>query len=266
MKKIPVYQVDAFTTQLFTGNPAAICPLDHWLSELTMQSIAMENNLAETAFIVPYEDGYHIRWFTPTTEVDLCGHATLAAAYVFFTVLQYDQSEIRFFSKSGWLTVTKETNGKFTLDFPADPPNIIEEPEASIFSGLGIAATKVYKGKFDYLLELENEEQVRQLNPDFRVLSTLSSRGLIVTAPGSEADFVSRCFFPQSGIDEDPVTGSAHCMLTMYWHGKTAKTTFKAIQLSARKGWLDCTTDGSRVFMSGSAVLFLQGEILVNDK
>jgi len=265
MKKIQVYQADAFTDKPFHGNPAAICPLDKWLPDTTMQLIAKENNLAETAFIVPYENAYQIRWFTPGVEVDLCGHATLASAYVYFNVLNHPGKELRFFSKSGWLTVTKEANGKLTLDFPADPPVIIALPEENIFKGLGTGTVPVYKGKFDYLVELESEEKVDQLKPDLRALSTLNSRGLIVTARGNNVDFVSRCFFPQSGIDEDPVTGSAHCMLTSYWNMKTGKTSFSAIQLSERKGWLECTLSDDRVLMSGNAVLFLQGEIMIDD-
>ena len=265
MKKIPVYQADAFTDKPFHGNPAAICPLDEWLSDSVMQKIAMENNLAETAFIVPYEDAFQIRWFTPTVEVDLCGHATLAAAFVFFCALNFQDRQIRFFSKSGWLTVTREDNGKMTLDFPADPPAMQGTPEELIFSGLSISPRKVFKGKFDYLVELDSEKEVASLKPDFRVIGQLKSRGIIVTAPGDQVDFVSRCFFPQSGIDEDPVTGSAHCMLTAYWHKKTGKSSFSAIQLSLRKGWLDCSIVGERVLMSGNAVLFLQGEITLDD-
>jgi PhzF family phenazine biosynthesis protein len=266
MKKIPVYQADAFTDRPFHGNPAAVCPLDEWLPDSIMQLIAKENNLAETAFIVPYQNDYQIRWFTPSTEVDLCGHATLASAYIYFRVLHYPKNPLRFFSKSGWLTVTREENGKFTLDFPADPPVIVEAPDENIFKGLGIQPAAVHKGKFDFLVELESEEDVTRLKPDFKALSMLNSRGLIVTARANDVDFVSRCFFPQSGIDEDPVTGSAHCMLTSYWNMKTGKTTFSAIQLSDRKGWLDCKLSGDRVLMSGNAVLFLQGEIMIDDK
>ncbi len=265
MKKIPIYQADAFTDKPFHGNPAAVCPLQEWLPDSTMQLIAMENNLAETAFIVPYEDAYQIRWFTPTIEVDLCGHATLASAFIYFNLLDHPGNQIRFFSRSGWLTVTRENSGKLTLDFPADDPILVESPDESIFAGLGIIPSKVYKGKFDYLVELYSEEEVSNLKPDFRILSRLDSRGLLVTAAGNKADFVSRCFFPQAGIDEDPVTGSAHCLLTKYWHMKTGKSAFRAIQLSARKGWLDCTLSGNRVLMSGHAVLFLQGEIMIDD-
>lgn len=257
---IPVYQVDAFTNQPFKGNPAAVCPLDAWLPDELMQKIAMENNLAETAFIVPYEDAFQIRWFTPTTEVALCGHATLASAHVFFSHLHYATNPIRFFSKSGWLTVTKEIDGKLTLDFPADPAMPADVPEG-LFEALNVHPSLVFKGKFDYLVELRNEEEVRSLTPDFKALSVIPSRGVIVTALGHKHDFVSRGFFPQSGIDEDPVTGSAHCLLTTYWNQKTGKDYFFAQQASARSGEMICKLKGDRVLMTGEAVTVLKGEI-----
>jgi PhzF family phenazine biosynthesis protein len=262
MKILPIYQVDAFTENIFEGNPAAVCPMESWLTDEQMQKIAMENNLAETAFIVPFEDAYQIRWFTPAVEVALCGHATLASAHCFYEQLGYDKDEIRFFSKSGWLTVTRSADGKLTLDFPADHATETTAP-AEIFEGLGISARQVYKGKFDYLLELENEAAITALQPDFRKLSTIESRGILVTAKGDHADFVSRCFFPQSGIDEDPVTGSAHCLLTTYWNRKTGKSRFDAVQLSRRKGKLECELRGDRVLMTGSAKTYLKGEIYI---
>jgi PhzF family phenazine biosynthesis protein len=258
---IPVYQVDAFTRELFSGNPAAICPLPKWIPEERMQQIAFENNLAETAFVVPEGNDFHIRWFTPTIEVALCGHATLAAAFVFYTQLGYNGPAIRFNSKSGWLTVTPKSNDSFTLDFPADPPQLVSDIPDGLFEGLGIESRPVYKGKFDYMVLLDSQEMVSGLNPDFKKLSVIPSRGITVTAKGKDVDFVSRCFFPQSGIDEDPVTGSAHCMLTPFWTAQTGKNIFKAIQWSNRKGWLDCELKNDRVLMSGNAVLFLKGEI-----
>jgi PhzF family phenazine biosynthesis protein len=260
---IPVYQVDAFTSSVFAGNPAAICPLPQWIPEDLMQRIAMENNLAETAFIVPEGDNFHIRWFTPTIEVALCGHATLASAYVFSEQLGYEQPRIRFNSKSGWLSVDRHADGSYTLDFPADPPSAWTEPVPGLFEGLGIGSRPVWKGKFDYLVEMESQEAVASLSPDFKTLAKIPSRGILVTAAGRDVDFVSRCFFPQSGIDEDPVTGSAHCLLTPYWHAKTGKDRFQAIQWSARKGWLDCVLKADRVLMSGRAALFLKGEIFL---
>jgi PhzF family phenazine biosynthesis protein len=258
---IPIYQADAFTRHIYSGNPAAICPLPAWIPEEQMQQIAFENNLAETAFVVPEGNDYHIRWFTPSIEVALCGHATLAAAFVFYTQLGHRGENIRFNSKSGWLTVTPGPDNSFTLDFPSDPPKPTTEIPEGLFEGLGISPRTVYKGKFDYMVVLDNQEMVAALKPDFRKLASIPSRGILVTAKGNEVDFVSRCFFPQSGIDEDPVTGSAHCLLTPYWASVTGKTNFKAIQWSARKGWLDCQLRNDRVLMSGHAVLFLKGEI-----
>lgn len=263
MQKIPIYQVDAFTNKLFGGNPAAICPLQEWLPDAFMHQIAMENNLAETAFTVPYEDGFHIRWFTPETEVALCGHATLATAFVYFNELGYGAEVIRFFSLSGWLSVKKESNGQYTLDFPADLPTVVDQFPHTIFEGLGIAPTTVYKGKFDYLVVLETEEQVAQLQPNFQKMFPLHARGLLVTAKGNTVDFVSRCFFPDCGIPEDPVTGSAHCTLVSYWNQKTGKEHFNAAQLSARKGFIQCTLVGDRVLLSGEAILFMKGEIFI---
>jgi len=262
---IPIYQVDAFGSEVFSGNPAAICPLDNPLPESLMQKIAAENNVAETAFIVPEDEIFNIRWFTPTVEVALCGHATLAAAFVYFNLLGFEKPEIHFNSKSGILTVKKNNDGRLTLDFPVDIPVAVENPPSEIFSGLHITPVKVYKGKFDYLVELESESDIAGLKPDMRVISTIPGRGVVVTAAGDKVDFVSRCFFPQSGIDEDPVTGSAHCMTTAFWSNKTGKSTFSAIQLSARRGWLECELKGDRVLMSGRGVLFLKGEIFVPD-
>jgi PhzF family phenazine biosynthesis protein len=261
---IPVYQVDAFTDKIYAGNPAAICPLPKWIPEEQMQQIAYENNLAETAFIVPEGNDYHIRWFTPTIEVALCGHATLAAAFVFYRHLGYERESIRFNSRSGWLTVKPDEKSGFTLDFPADPPMIVNTVPDNLFEGLGIENKTVYKGKFDYMVELDNQQMVANLKPDFKILATIPSRGILVTAKGDDVDFVSRCFFPQSGIDEDPVTGSAHCLLTPYWASKTGKTSFNAIQWSQRKGWLECELKNDRVLMSGNAVLFLKGEIYLS--
>ncbi|HTN08366.1 PhzF family phenazine biosynthesis protein [Agriterribacter sp.] len=260
---VPIYQADAFTQNMFGGNPAAVCPLKEWLTDEIMQNIALENNLAETAFIVPENDGYHIRWFTPTVEVDLCGHATLAAAHIFFNHLQHTEKEIGFHSKSGLLKVTRKKNGQLTLDFPADRFESITDIPAAINEGLGIRINEVYKGKFDYMAVVNNQQTIEQLQPDFKTLATIKSRGVLVTARGDDADFVSRCFFPQSGIDEDPVTGSAHTLLTPYWAEVLGKKEMTAIQLSARKGYLDCELSGNRVLMSGYAVTYMKGEIIL---
>lgn len=225
----------------------------------------MENNLAETAFIVPDGEDFQIRWFTPAVEVALCGHATLATAFVYYNQLGYTKPEIRFHSQSGVLTVKRENDGKLTLDFPADFPVEEPNPPAEIFDGLDITPVKVYKGKFDYFVELESQSDIESLKPDMRKISVIRSRGVLATAKGDSVDFVSRCFFPQSGIDEDPVTGSAHCLLVPYWSSKTGKKNLKAIQLSSRKGWIDCELRGDRVLMSGYGVLFLKGEIYIPD-
>jgi PhzF family phenazine biosynthesis protein len=260
---IPIYQADAFTQKVFGGNPAAVCPLNEWLPDTLMQQIAMENNLAETAFIVKENEGYRIRWFTPTVEVDLCGHATLASAHIFFNHLGYQEKHISFNSKSGWLKVSRRDNGQLTLDFPADKYEAVSEIPSAIAAGIKLPVNKLYKGRFDYMMVVDNQKIIEDLQPDFKTLATIKSRGLLVTAPGDEVDFVSRCFFPQSGIDEDPVTGSAHTLLVPYWANVLKKNTLKAIQWSSRKGHLDCELAGDRVLMSGYAVTFLKGEIII---
>ena len=260
---IPIFQADAFTQHVFGGNPAAVCPLEEWLPDGVMQKIAMENNLAETAFIVKETEGFRIRWFTPSVEVALCGHATLASAHIFFNHLGYEGNDISFNSKSGWLKVSKKQNGQLTLDFPADNAETVTDIPPAIAEGLKIEATKVYKGKFDYMVVALNQSIIENLHPNFKILATVKSRGVLVTAPGDEVDFVSRCFFPQSGIDEDPVTGSAHTLLVPYWASLFKKHTMKAIQLSARKGYIDCVLSGDRVLMSGYAVTYLKGEIIL---
>lgn len=261
---LPVYKVDAFTSKLFGGNPAAVCPLEEWLRDDIMQSLATENNLAETTFIVKERDHYRIRWFTPTVEVKLCGHATLATAHIFYTELGYAKDEIVFDSLSGILKVSRKADGVYTLDFPADKLHPVTEVPDAIFKGLGIGAVPVFKSSFDYLLVLHSQHEIEALKPDFKILSTLDARGVIVTAKGDEADFVSRCFFPPSGIDEDPVTGSAHTVMTPYWARVLNKTSLKAVQVSKRRGYLDCELKGDRVLMSGNAVTYLKGEYYIN--
>jgi len=260
---IPIYQADAFTSALFGGNPAAVCPLQDWLSDDLMQKIAVENNLSETAFLVKENGDYHIRWFTPGTEVKLCGHATLASAHILFTLLGHEGNSITFHSKSGPLQVTRAAGGQLTLNFPANPPEAINESPAGIFEGLGIEPAPVFKTSFDYMVVLPSQKMVEALTPDFKKLAQTPCRGVIATAAGDEADFVSRCFYPQSGIDEDPVTGSAHTIMVPYWAGRLNKTRLKAIQLSKRRGLLDCELKDGRVLMSGNAVTYLKGEIEV---
>lgn len=263
-----IYQLDAFTNQLFAGNPAAVVPLTEWLPEEQMQQIAAENNLAETAFYVKTagETDYHIRWFTPTVEVDLCGHATLAAGYVVFHLEDKpDKDAVTFDSRSGPLKVCRGDDGWLTLDFPADVVQKANVQPPALLTSLGERPKAVYKGKTDYMLVYETQAQVEALDPDFREMATVPARGVIVTALGdanSGADFVSRFFGPQSGVDEDPVTGSAHTTLTPYWAEQLGKTELTARQLSKRGGYLRCKLHGDRVDIAGQVQLYLMGEIL----
>lgn len=260
--KIKLYQVDAFTSQLFQGNPAAVCPLERWLPDSTLQAIAAENNLAETAFYVPQREDFGLRWFTPTVEVDLCGHATLATAHVLFTVYRYPQASVRFHTRSGELTVTQQQDW-LTLNFPADTITAVEPPEA-LMAALGATPQEIYRGKSDYLAVMQDQPDIEALTPDFRLLATLHEvRGVIVTAAGEDTDFVSRCFYPQSGIDEDPVTGSAHTTLVPYWADRLKKHQLTARQLSRRTGFLKCAYLQNRVEISGQAVTYLSGEMEV---
>jgi len=253
------YQVDAFAESIFKGNPAVVCPLDTWLPDSVMQNIAMENNLSETAFYVKEGEGFRIRWFTPTIEVNLCGHATLATAHVLFNHENFSGKVILFQSKSGLLEVSRDGE-TITLDFPADL--VTEIPITNdLIEGLHAKPIKLYKGRTDYMVVLENEEQVRNCNPDFTLLGKLPARGIIITARGKEADFVSRFFAPKSGINEDPVTGSAHTTLIPYWAKVLNKTRLSAYQLSARGGKLQCELKGDRVSMGGIGKLFSTGII-----
>jgi PhzF family phenazine biosynthesis protein len=262
MTMIKIYQVDAFTDKLFSGNPAAVCILDKWLSNDLMQNIANENNLAETAFVVPNEKNFEIRWFTPAVEVDLCGHATLASAFVLFNILEYPDSVIRFHSpRTGWLTVEKKDEMLF-LDFPSDTlESISEVKNISIEKCIGVQALELYKGKTDYMVVIENEKMLQNLQPDLNEIAKLNARGLIVTAKGDSVDFVSRFFAPQSGIIEDPVTGSAHTSLIPFWSKKLGKTKMMARQLSKRGGQLLCEFKNERCMIGGKARLYLTGEI-----
>ena len=262
--RIKLYQVDAFTDKLFAGNPAAVCPLDNWISDELMQNIALENNLAETAFIVKKDHQYEIRWFTPAVEVDLCGHATLASAFVLFNFEGQQGNVINFHSpRSGPLTVTRN-NDMLTLNFPADPVEQVE-PLDEMLTGFDIQPTEAYKGKTDYMLLFGNEEEIKNLKPDYTIIAQLNARGIIVTAKGKEVDFVSRFFGPQSGINEDPVTGSAHTTLTPFWSNILGKKELTAKQLSPRGGYLECRDLGDRVEISGKAKSYLIGEIIIND-
>lgn len=259
--QIPFYQVDAFTRQVFRGNPAGVCLLESWLDDSTMQAIARENNLPETAFLVGGAGRYEIRWFSPLVEIDLCGHATLAAASVIFTSVNPDLATVQFFSpRSGKLAVARN-NDLFTLDFPAQPPVACVMPD-KLLAGLGRRPAAVLQSA-DYLAVFENEAAIRALQPDIETLKGLDLRGVIVTAPGESVDFVSRFFAPKVGINEDPVTGSAHCALIPYWKSRLNKTSFHALQLSDRGGELFCADHGGRVAISGAAACFLQGSISI---
>ncbi len=255
----PVFIVDAFTSRLFGGNPAAVCPLTEWLPDETMQLLAAEHNLSETVFFVPTATGYHLRWFTPATEVKLYGHATLAAAHILYTELGYTADTILFDSLSGVLKVNRMNNVQIQLDFPAAFASPVDVPPAGLLEGLSVNNGAVYVTSFDYMVVLQQQQQVEMLQPDFKLLATVKARGVIVTAPGDDVDFVSRCFYPQSGIDEDPVTGSAHTIMVPYWAQQLGKTKLAAVQVSKRKGYLSCELDGDRVLMSGQAVTYLKG-------
>ena len=259
--RLQIFQIDAFTDTVFGGNPAAVCPLESWLDDATLQAIANENNLSETAFLVPANGAYALRWFTPLAEVDLCGHATLASAYVVFHHLQRDANSVAFETKSGRLEVTRGDGG-LTMDFPALAAHPVEAP-ADLAEGLGAKPEAVF-ADMDYLALFETEADVRAIEPNLTALARLDERrGIIVTAPGESADFVSRFFCPRLGVPEDPVTGSAHCMLAPFWAERLGKTILHAQQVSARGGAVQCTVAGNRVRLAGQAVQYLEGTIAV---
>jgi PhzF family phenazine biosynthesis protein len=258
--RLRLYQVDAFTSQVFGGNPAAVCPLDAWLPDDVLQAIALENNLSETAFVLRDEvRGWQIRWFTPTQEVDLCGHATLASASVLFHGDDKDRDEIVFRSRSGELKVRREGD-LLTLDFPSRPPKAVTASD-DLMEGLGRPPREVWAAR-DYLAVYDREEDVRALVPDVDRLRRIDQLfGVIVTAPGTKVDFVSRFFAPRIGVDEDPVTGSAHCTLVPYWSKRLGRKRLHALQVSSRGGELFCEDRGDRVAISGNAVRYLEGTI-----
>ncbi|MEO1052938.1 MAG: PhzF family phenazine biosynthesis protein [Bacteroidota bacterium] len=257
MRKL--FQVDAFTDQLFEGNPAAVCPLDEWLPSPLMQQIAAENNLAETAFFVPQGEDFSLKWFTPVAEVDLCGHATLASAHVLYHHLGYDRDQIKFDSNSGELLVKKK-DYHYVLDFPSlafAPVN-----DLSLLShALGVAVKEAYKAVDDYMIVFDSEEQVISYTPNFNDIATLEARGVIITAKSEKVDFVSRFFGPRVGVNEDPVTGSAHTKLVPYWSDILGKDELVARQVSKRGGELHCRNLGDRVEISGKAITYFEGTI-----
>ncbi len=262
MKTI-IFQVDAFTDKPFAGNPAAVCILDEPHDDAWMQNVAKEMNLSETAFLYKQKDGFNLRWFTPAVEVDLCGHATLAGAHVLWEAgyLKPDQ-QARFYTRSGLLTA-KRIGGWIELDFPAEPEEKASAPP-QLASALGVAPKYVGRNRFDYLVEVDLEETVRNLKPDFALLEKIPARGVIVTslATSQEYDFISRFFAPRAGINEDPVTGSAHCCLAPFWSKRLHKNELVAYQASARGGILRLRLSGERVYISGQAVTVLRGELI----
>ena len=260
--RLKQYQVDAFASRPFEGNPAAVCPLECWLEDALLQAIAQENNLSETAFFVREESGFRLRWFTPAAEVDLCGHATLASAFVLYEILGHTSENIRFETRSGPLIVSR--NGALlSMDFPATKPVPCAAP-ASLLKGLQQVPIAVFFGN-DYLAVFDDQSTIENLNPDWEALRQLGLRGVIATAPGKDADFVSRCFYPKLEVTEDPVTGSAHCELAPYWSERFGKASLIGRQLSKRGGTVLCEMQGDRVKLSGSAVLFMTSEMVLPD-
>lgn len=259
-KRLSLYQVDAFAGQVFEGNPAAVVPLETWPDDALLQAIASENNLSETAYFVPVATGFELRWFTPAAEVDLCGHATLAAAHVLYTHLGYRAPRVAFATRSGELQVARAGEG-YRMDFPGEAMPAVKAP-AALGEALGVAPVEV-RGGSDYLVILDSEAAVSDLAPDFHRLRQLDRRGVIVSAPGDDCDFVSRCFYPRLDINEDPVTGSAHCALAVYWAEQLGRASLRARQLSRRGGSIDCEVQGDRVLLTGGVVDYLLGEIRV---
>jgi PhzF family phenazine biosynthesis protein len=260
MKQLPIYQVDAFTSKLFGGNPAAVCILEDWQDE-TMQLIAAENNLSETAFIIPDGKYYHIRWFTPDTEVDLCGHATLASAFIIYEKLKHEQKTIYFKSKSGELSVVKNDH-LLSMNFPAlsYQKKYLQE---NLLQSIGVQPTEIYESKFDLLLICKNEKEVMEAHVNLKEIAKLKYRGVILSATAQNADIYSRCFYPACGVPEDPVTGSAHCVLAPYWCSRLNKEEIHAVQGYQRRGELWCKVINNRVVISGFCQLYLEGRILI---
>ncbi|MDP9536391.1 PhzF family phenazine biosynthesis protein [Pseudomonas protegens] len=260
--QLDIFQVDAFTSHVFGGNPAAVCPLEAWLPDELLQRIALENNLSETAYFVPRGEVFELRWFTPTVEVDLCGHATLAAAWVLFEQLGERRDVLRFATRSGELRVSRE-GGLLSMDFPAKQPEALAIPPA-LLQALGLPAAEALYRTDDYLLVVDDESLVESLKPDFAALAAFDVRGIAVTAPSREFDFVSRWFGPRVGVNEDPVTGSAHTSLAPYWAARLGKRQLRAQQGGARKGQLECQVlDNGRVIISGHGALYLKGSLFL---
>jgi len=260
--KIPIYQVDAFTSEVFSGNPAAVCILDTWIEDRRLQSVATENNLSETAFLVRTENGFDLRWFTPLTEVELCGHATLASAFVQFFCRNWSGDTIKFQTRKSGELIVRKRNDTLEMDFPARPAHT-QSPPDGLGEALGVAPRDVFGSAEDLMVILDNEKTVVEIQPVFAALEQLEYRGIIVTARGDRCDFVSRFFAPRVGIPEDPVTGSAHCVLIPYWATVLGKKELHAFQVSKRGGELFCKHVGERVRISGKAALYLEGTITI---
>jgi predicted PhzF superfamily epimerase YddE/YHI9 len=260
---LPVFHVDAFTAKLFAGNPAAVCPLANWLDDGLLQAVATENNLSETAFFVPSADGYELRWFTPRCEVKLCGHATLASAFVLFQILEIKRDSVRFQTRSSGVLTVFQDDELLAMDFPVLAPWACPDPPAILTEGLGKAPVTVVQVEDNYFAVYAQEKDVKNLRPNLRVLEKLHPAGVAVTAPGNEVDFVSRYFAPSYGVSEDPVTGSTHCSLAPYWGERLGKTSLHSRQISERGGEIWCEIEGQRVILKGSAVLALRGQLLI---
>ncbi|MHC5009605.1 MAG: PhzF family phenazine biosynthesis protein [Planctomycetota bacterium] len=256
----PFFQVDSFTGERFAGNPAAVVFLDAWPADDVLQAVAAENNLSETAFLVKRGDDYELRWFTPTVEVDLCGHATLAAGHVVFTHLERDRQEVVFHTRSGALTVSQQADDRLSMDFPACASEVAHPPDM-LFAAMGRRPREVHRASWTWLLTYADEATIRALEPDFVALRSVEPASVIATAPGTDCDFVSRFFGPGVGVDEDPVTGSAHCVLAPYWAKRLEKSTFLARQVSARGGEMTCDVRGDRVVLGGRVTPYLEGHI-----
>jgi PhzF family phenazine biosynthesis protein len=263
--QLTIYQVDAFAEAVFQGNPAAVVPLETWPSDALMQSIAQENNLAETAFFARENDGYRLRWFTPATEVRLCGHATLASAHVLFEHLGFPENTVHFHTLSGTLSVTR-SGGNLTLDFPLDMPVPLATPASFFEAALGLPILDICRGKDDILLRIASLDALEHFQPELGFIRNLEgARGLILTTRGDDTDFASRCFFPAVGVDEDAVTGSAHTLLAPYWAKILGKETLTARQGGSRRGFLKCRPTGNRVEISGKAVTYLTGTLHLSE-
>ena len=263
--KIKIYQVDAFTNNLFSGNPAAVCLLDNWLPDETMQSIALENNLSETAFLIKKKDKFFLRWFTPKVEIDLCGHATLASAHIIYSEMNYKSDYIEFNIKSGDVLTVNRNDNILTMNFPAHEPKIVDYSLEELYNAFGVKPILFLYCKYG-LVVFNNEEEIINIVPNLNVIEKLPYDGIIVTAPGENVDFVSRFFAPKLGIPEDPVTGGAHCELIPYWSKRLNKQNMIAKQLSKRGGVIHCSYLGDRVTMGGEAITYMHGELLIDNK